>query len=58
MGHIKRIALVAHDKCKKNLIEWVECNRATADFIISSSLIDTTYENRVDDFGAYINRTI
>jgi methylglyoxal synthase len=155
MGHIKRIALVAHDNCKKNLIEWVEwnwelliqhklictgttgglvegvlekkmkenkvanvlditklksgplggdqqlgaficdreidiliflwdpmepqphdvdvkallriatlynvvaaCNRATADFIISSSLIDTTYENRVDDFGSYINRTI
>ena len=155
MGHIKRIALVAHDNCKKNLIEWVEwnwelliqhklictgttgglvegvlekkmkeneaddilsitklksgplggdqqlgalicdseidiliflwdpmepqphdvdvkallriatlynvvaaCNRATADFIISSSLINTTYENRVDDFGSYINRTI
>lgn len=34
------------------------CNRATADFIISSSLIDTTYENKVNDFGAYINRTI
>jgi methylglyoxal synthase len=155
MGHTKRIALVAHDNCKKNLIEWVEwnwelllkhklictgttgglvekalekkmkenrvagilditklksgplggdqqlgalicdreidvliflwdpmepqphdvdvkallriatlynvvaaCNRATADFIISSSLIDTSYEGRVDDFGSYINRSL
>ena len=155
MANIKRIALVAHDNCKKNLIEWVEwnwkllinhklictgttgrlvekalekkvkgsgvtsilnitklksgplggdqqlgalicdeeidiliflwdpmkpqphdvdvkallriatlynvvaaCNRATADFIISSSLIDTSYEAKMADFETYINRNI
>ncbi|MCL2290618.1 MAG: methylglyoxal synthase [Bacteroidetes bacterium] len=26
MGNVKCIALVAHDNCKKNLIEWVEWN--------------------------------
>jgi methylglyoxal synthase len=155
MGHIKSIALVAHDNCKKNLIEWVEwnwkllvrhklvctgttgslveralekkmkengtanmlditklksgplggdqqlgalicnreidiliflwdpmepqphdvdvkallriatlynvvaaCNRATADFIISSSLIDTSYEGNISDFDKYLNRLL
>jgi len=154
MGNVKRIALVAHDNCKKNLIEWVEwnwellikhklictgttgglvekalvkkieenettyilditklksgplggdqqlgalisdgeidvliflwdpmepqphdvdvkallriatlynvvsaCNRATADFIISSPLIDATYEVIVTDFKRYIHRS-
>jgi methylglyoxal synthase len=155
MGNLKRIALVAHDNCKQNLIEWVEwnwelliqhklictgttgglvekalkeklkgteivnileviklksgplggdqqlgalisdgeidiliflwdpmepqphdvdvkallriatlynvvsaCNRATADFIISSPLIDAPYEAEVADFERYISRNL
>jgi methylglyoxal synthase len=29
MDNIKNIALVAHDNCKKDLIEWVEFNKST-----------------------------
>lgn len=29
MEEIKRIALVAHDNCKKDLVEWVDWNRDT-----------------------------
>ena len=34
----------------------VACDRASADFIISSPLMDTTYERQVTDYEAYIDR--
>jgi methylglyoxal synthase len=34
----------------------VACNRATADFIISSPLLDADYERKVPDYDAYRNR--
>jgi methylglyoxal synthase len=34
------------------------CNRSTADFIISSSLLNTTYEPILTDYSGYIRRTI
>ena len=34
------------------------CNRSTADFIISSSLLKTTYEPVLTDYSGYISRTI
>lgn len=34
------------------------CNRATADFIFTSPLMQQAYECRLDDFGSYLNRTI
>ena len=41
MGHVKRTALVAHP---------VACNRASADFIISSPLLGATYRRRIPDY--------
>jgi methylglyoxal synthase len=32
------------------------CNRATADFMISSSLLNSEYQKQVSDFSGYINR--
>ena len=34
------------------------CNRATADFIIASSLFDTNYKTKKTDFNSYLNRKI
>jgi methylglyoxal synthase len=34
----------------------VACNRATADFLISSPLMESSYIRATPDFGAYLNR--
>jgi methylglyoxal synthase len=34
----------------------IACNRSSADFIISSPLIETKYEPIVKDYSAYVNR--
>jgi methylglyoxal synthase len=34
----------------------VACNRASADFMISSELMSSTYERRVPDYEGYLNR--
>ena len=36
----------------------VACNRSTADFMVSSTLMDTEYERRVPDYEDYRNRRI
>ncbi len=36
----------------------VACNRSSADFIISSSLFNETYERRLVDYSGYIERKI
>ena len=52
-----------HDPDVKALIRlavvWnipVACNRATADFLISSPLMTTDYERAMPDYEAYLNR--
>jgi methylglyoxal synthase len=34
------------------------CDRATADFIITSPFMQTTYEAQAPDYGSYLNRSI
>lgn len=34
----------------------VACNRATADFVISSSLMSSPYERAIPDYGGYLRR--
>ena len=34
------------------------CNRSTADFMISSSLLDAVYEPAIKDYSGYIGRTV
>ena len=34
------------------------CNRATADYIISSSLFESDYAPKIKDFSSYLNRSI
>lgn len=34
------------------------CNRSTADFMISSLLMDREYERKVKDYSSYINRKV
>ncbi len=34
------------------------CNRSTADFMISSTLFDSEYTRRLDDYSDYINRDL
>jgi methylglyoxal synthase len=36
----------------------VACNRATADFVVSSPLMTSDYERRLPDYQAYIDRSI
>lgn len=36
----------------------VACNRSSADFLISSSLFESEYNQQVSDYSAYINRSI
>jgi methylglyoxal synthase len=52
-----------HDPDVKALIRlavvWnipVACNRATADFLVSSPLMSSGYSRRMPDFEAYLNR--
>jgi methylglyoxal synthase len=36
----------------------VACNRATADFLVSSPLMTSDYERRLPDYQAYIDRSL
>jgi len=36
----------------------IACNRSTADFMISSPLLDTEYEQALKDYSEYIGRTV
>jgi methylglyoxal synthase len=36
----------------------VACNRASADFMISSPLMTSTYERQMPDYGSYIDRFV
>ena len=36
----------------------IACNRASADFIVASPLLDTPYERRLPDYEAYANREV
>ncbi len=36
----------------------VACNRSTADFMVSSTLMDKEYERRLPDYEDYRNRRI
>ena len=36
----------------------IACDRASADFMISSPLMESTYERRVPDYHAYIDRYV
>jgi methylglyoxal synthase len=36
----------------------IACNRSTADFLISSSLMDVPYHPEVKDFGSYMERPL
>ncbi len=35
----------------------IACNRSTADFMISSPLMDGNYERQLKDYSSYINRS-
>ena len=65
MEKIKRIAMIAHDNRKKDLLRIAvlyniptACNRSTADFMISSELFDNPYEQKVKDYEKYIDRNL
>ncbi len=50
-GRRKRIALIAHD----NLKPAIACNRATADFLLSSPLMGEGYERRLPDLEGLLD---
>ncbi len=59
------LAAQPHDTDVKALLRlavlWnipMACNRATADFIISSPLMDDSYERIIFDYSSHINREI
>jgi methylglyoxal synthase len=59
------LSVMPHDVDVKSLLRLavvynipVACNRSTADFIISSSLMDSKYERRLPHFDEYLNRKI
>jgi len=59
------LAQLPHDPDVKALLRmavvWnipIACNRATADFMISSPLMETEYERLVPDYDGYRRRTI
>src|SRR6266404_6489550 len=59
------LASQAHDTDVKALLRiavvWnipVACNRASADFMISSPLMSSVYERRLPDYATYRERTI
>jgi methylglyoxal synthase len=59
------LASQPHDPDVKALLRiaavWnipVACNRATADFLFSSSLMQTDYERKIPDFTTYLQRKI
>lgn len=54
-----------HDSDVKALLRlgvaWnilLACDRATADFLLTSPLMHTDYEVQIPDYGAYLNRTV
>jgi len=49
MGPAKKIAFVAHDNKKDDMVEW-------ADFIISSPLMAADYVRRLADYDDYKER--
>ncbi len=65
MDQRKRIALVAHDVDVKALLRIsvlynipMACNRSTADFLISSPLLERTYQPILKDYSKYLDREV
>lgn len=59
------LASQPHDTDVKALLRiavvWnipIACNRASADFMLASPLLDTAYERRLPDYDAYRNRDL
>ena len=59
------LASQPHDTDVKALLRiavvWnipIACNRATADFVLASPLLDTPYERRLPDYETYRNREV
>lgn len=59
------LASQPHDTDVKALLRiavvWnipIACNRASADFILASPLLDTPYERRLPDYEGYVNRNV